>query len=64
MDWLWWLLAPMVVTITAAVLTWWANRPRRAPSVEEAIVAHRQFLTDLARYAPARASTHRREPAA
>ena len=52
MDWAWWLLAPLAVTVTAAVLTWWVNRPRRAPSAERAVEAHRQFLDDLARWSP------------
>jgi hypothetical protein len=48
MSWLWWLLAPLLATIAAAVVTWIAGRPRRAPTSEEAVSTHRRFLEDLA----------------
>lgn len=48
MGWIWWLLAPLVVTTIAALVTWRINRPARTPTSEAAILAHRQFLADLA----------------
>ena len=48
MGWVWWLLAPVLVTSVVAVITWLAGRPRRPPTSEEAVGSHRRFLADLA----------------
>ena len=48
MGWVWWLMAPLVATTLAAVATWWANRPRRPLTSEQAVLAHHDFLEALA----------------
>jgi hypothetical protein len=59
MAWLWWLLAPLAATMVAAVLTWFAGRPERPPTSEQAVSSHRRFLDDLA---DASAPAHRAQP--
>jgi hypothetical protein len=58
--WAVWLAVPIVVTALAALWAWWRGRPRRAPTVREAMQAHRDYLDALA--VPAR-GTQRPAPA-
>jgi hypothetical protein len=48
MAWAVWLAVPIAVTILAALWVWWRGRPRRAPTVAEAMQAHRDYLDALA----------------
>ncbi len=48
MAWAVWLAVPIVVTALAALWAWWRGRPRRAPTVREAMQAHRAYLDALA----------------
>jgi hypothetical protein len=45
--WLWWLAAPALVTVAAALLSWWSGRPARQPTVAQSMRAHREFLAAL-----------------
>ena len=56
MAWAVWLAVPILVTTLAALWTWWRGRPRRAPTVREAMQAHREYLDALA--VPARGRQH------
>lgn len=59
-PWAWWLAAPALVTLLAAVLTWWAGRPPRPITSRASIRDHRAFLEtldDQARPAPDPART-------
>jgi hypothetical protein len=48
MAWAMWLGAPVSATLLAALWVWWRGRPQRAPTVQEAIEAHRDYLDALA----------------
>jgi hypothetical protein len=48
MAWAMWLAAPVAATLLAALGVWWRGRPERAPTVQEAIQAHRDYLDALA----------------
>lgn len=47
MAWAVWLAVPVVATMLAALRSWWRGRPKRAPTVREAMRAHRGFLDAL-----------------
>jgi hypothetical protein len=59
MAWALWLTTPVVVTILAALGTWWRGRPQRVPDTDEAMQAHRDYLDALV--VPARGES-RAEP--
>jgi hypothetical protein len=48
MAWAVWLAVPVAVTLLAALWVWWRGRPQRAPTVHEAMQAHRDYLDALA----------------
>lgn len=50
MGWQFWLAAPMLVTLAAALLIWWQTRPRATPSVHARVRDHNRFLDELGRY--------------
>ena len=50
MGWQIWLAAPLVVTLTAALLVWWQARPRSTPSVHVRVRDHNRFLDELGRH--------------
>jgi hypothetical protein len=45
--WLWWLAAPAAVALLAALIIWYAGRPRRPPTVARSIRDHNRFLATL-----------------
>jgi hypothetical protein len=47
MAWAVWLAAPVVTTLLAALSAWWVGRPKRVPSTQEAMQAHREYLDAL-----------------
>jgi nitrate reductase gamma subunit len=47
-TWAVWLLVPVVVTVLAALGSWWRFRPKRALAPDEAMRAHTDFLDALA----------------
>jgi hypothetical protein len=49
MSWVLWLAIPAGVVVLAALLTWVRARPRRPPSVQEAMRAHEAYLDALAK---------------
>jgi cytochrome c-type biogenesis protein CcmH/NrfF len=49
MSWALWLLAPVAVTVLAAVASWVRSRPARPPNTEQAMRAHDEFLAALGR---------------
>ena len=68
MAWAVWLAVPFAATALASLWAWWRARPQRAPTAEEAMRAHRDYLDALivpargtARVAPSAAPP---EPAA
>jgi hypothetical protein len=46
-TWAVWLLIPVAVTVLAALGSWWRGRPKRAPTADEAMRAHADFLAAL-----------------
>jgi hypothetical protein len=58
MGWALWLLAPVGVTVCAAIGSWLRSRPKRPLSTSEAMRAHDDFLEAIVR--PARAGQHAR----
>ncbi|MCU1689525.1 MAG: hypothetical protein JWN61_3000 [Pseudonocardiales bacterium] len=50
MGWQFWLAAPLLVTMSAAVLVWWQARPRATPSVHIRVRDHHRFLDELGRH--------------
>jgi hypothetical protein len=42
-----WLLIPVVLTVLAAVLSWWRHRPARPLDTARAMRAHEEFLDAL-----------------
>ncbi len=52
MAWALWLAVPVVLTLLAALWTWWRGRPARTPGTSQAMAAHEQYLEALVR--PAR----------
>jgi hypothetical protein len=46
-GWAIWLLIPVAATMVAALASWLRARPRRAPSTDEAMRAHGEFLDAL-----------------
>jgi hypothetical protein len=59
MAWALWLAAPVLVTLVAALWSWWRGRPERVPDTHEAMQAHRDYLDALV--VPAR-GTERPDP--
>jgi hypothetical protein len=49
-----WLAIPVVVTVLAALASWWRARPKRALTTPEAMRAHGDFLDALAETARAK----------
>ena len=47
MNWAFWLLIPVCVTMVAALGSWWLARPKRVPSTQDAMRAHDEFLDAL-----------------
>jgi hypothetical protein len=47
MGWVVWLSIPVAATALAAVGSWVRARPKRAPSTDEAMRAHDEFLDAL-----------------
>lgn len=54
MAWAVWLAVPVVITLLAALWTWWRGRLARTPGTLEAMRAHRDYLDALVR--PARSA--------
>lgn len=50
MGWQLWLAAPLIATLTAAVVVWWRARPRPTPSVHVRVRDHHRFLDELGRH--------------
>jgi hypothetical protein len=48
MSWALWLLAPVAVTVLAAIGSWLRSRPARTPNTQQAMQAHGDFLDALA----------------
>jgi hypothetical protein len=48
MAWAVWLAVPVAATVLAALWVWWRGRPQPAPSVQQAMRAHRDYLDALA----------------
>jgi hypothetical protein len=46
-SWAIWLLAPVAVTLLAAVASWWRHRPARPLDTKRAMRAHDEFLDAL-----------------
>jgi hypothetical protein len=42
-----WLLVPVFATVLAALGSWWRSRPKRPPTMQEAMRAHDEFLDAL-----------------
>ncbi len=42
-----WLLVPVVVTVLAALASWWRHRPARPPDTARAMREHGEFLDTL-----------------
>lgn len=53
MGWQFWLAAPLIVTLSAAIAVWWQARPRPAPSVHVRVRDHNRFLDELGRHSAA-----------
>lgn len=51
MGWQLWLAAPLVVTLSAAVVVWWRGRAAPTPSVHVRVHDHSRFLGELGRHA-------------
>lgn len=49
MAWALWLAVPVVLTLLAALWTWWRGRPARVPGTSEAMRAHQDYLDALVR---------------
>jgi len=47
MGWAVWLLIPVAATLLAAIGSWLRARPKKAPSTDEAMRAHGEFLDAL-----------------
>jgi hypothetical protein len=45
--WALWLSVPVAATLLAALWTWWRARPQRAPTAQEAMRAHQDYLEAL-----------------
>jgi hypothetical protein len=50
-GWAVWLSIPVAATVLAAIGSWLLARPRRAPTTDEAVRAHGEFLDALAQTA-------------
>jgi len=46
-----WLLFPVVLTVLAALASWWRHRPARPPDTARAMRRHGEFLDALAQTA-------------
>ncbi len=57
MQILWWLAAPLAVTVVAMVWALWAGRPRQPARADESSDAYESFTRALGRPWPARART-------
>lgn len=53
MGWAVWLSIPVAATVLAAVGSWLRSRPKRAPTTDEAMRAHGDYLAALAQTARA-----------
>jgi hypothetical protein len=53
-DWALWLAIPLAATVLAAVASWWRLRPKRAPTTDQAMRAHGEFLDALVQTARSR----------
>ena len=51
MGWAVWLLIPVAATLLAATGSWLLARPKKAPTTDEAMRAHGEFLDALAQTA-------------
>ena len=60
MSWAVWLLAPVVLTALAALVSWWRHRPARPPSTARAMREHEQFLDALVQSARSKDRNHTR----
>jgi hypothetical protein len=47
MAWAWWLAAPFVVPVLAAIVMWWRGRPRQPVQTAESVVGHQKYLQAL-----------------
>jgi hypothetical protein len=48
MAWAMWLAVPVAITVLAALCVWWRGRPRPAPTVQQTVRAHHEYLDALA----------------
>ena len=54
MGWVVWLLIPVAATVLAAIGSWLRARPKKAPTTDEAMRAHGDFLDALVQTARAK----------
>jgi len=46
-PWVLWLIPPLVIPTSAAVVLWWHGRPARPATDRETIASHREYLDVL-----------------
>ena len=54
MGWAVWLSIPVAATMLAAVASWLRSRPKKAPTTDEAMRAHGEYLDALVQTARAK----------